>query len=42
MHRLGDSRARDEVAAEFRKHHAFADRVDGVAAAADALQAAGH
>ena len=40
VHRLGDGGARDEVAAELREDHAFAHRVDLVAAAADALQAA--
>ena len=41
VHRLGDGGAGDEIAAELRKDHAFADRVDLVAGAADALQAAG-
>jgi len=42
VHRFGDRGARDEVAAEFREDDALADRVGGMAAAADALQAAGH
>ena len=42
VHRLRDGRARHEVAAELREDDAFADRVDLMAAAADALQAARH
>ena len=42
VHRLGDGRARDEVAAELREDDAFADGVRLVPAAADALQAARH
>ena len=42
VHRLGDRRAGDEIAAKFREHDPFADRVRVVAAAADALKPAGH
>jgi hypothetical protein len=41
VHRSGDCRARHEVAAEFWKHDAFADRVDLMTAAADPLESAG-
>ena len=40
VHRLRDRGAGDEIAAELREDDPFADRVDLVAAAADALQAA--
>ncbi len=40
VHRLRDRRAGEEVAAKLRKDDAFADGVDVVAAAADALQPA--
>ncbi len=42
VHRLRDRGARDEVAAKLREDDAFAHRVDLVAAAADALEPAGH
>ena len=41
VHRLRDGGARHEIAAELREDHAFADRVDLMAAASDALQPAG-
>ena len=42
VHRPRDGRAGDQIAAEFREDHAFADRVHLVAAATDALQTARH
>ncbi len=42
VHRLGDRRAGDEIAAKFREHDPLADGVRVVAAAADALKPAGH
>ena len=41
VHGAGDGGAGDEVGAVFGKENAFADGVDGVAGAADALHAAG-
>ena len=42
VHQLRDGCARQQVAAELRDDHAFADRVDAMPGAADALQAARH